>query len=183
MYLLPALTEETPSVPHPANSMYTALQVADWFRNAVDRGAGDSITHLKLQKLVYYAQAWSLALLHRPLFAEEVQAWAHGPVAPSVWHHFKDHRWDALPPAAQVADFDPETEALLRDVMDTYGEHSGTALEELTHREEPWLRARNGLPPEARSASVIHQEHMRQFYGDLYAKIEQDRIAQDRRQD
>lgn len=157
--------------------MYTALQVADWFRNAVDRGAGDSITHLKLQKLVYYAQAWSLALLDRPLFAEDVQAWAHGPVAPSVWHHFKDNRWDSLPPAPGVAEFDEETEALLRDVMVAYGERSGTALEELTHSEEPWIRARNGLPIEARSTEIIPKEHMRRFYGDLYAKIEQDRVA------
>jgi uncharacterized phage-associated protein len=164
-----------------SENMYTALQVADWFRNAVDRGAGDSITHLKLQKLVYYAQAWSLALLGRPLFAEDVQAWAHGPVVPSVWRHFKDHRWDALPPGPPAAEFDEEAETLLHEVMNSYGERSGTALEELTHSEEPWIRARNGLPIEARSTAVIPQEHMRRFYGDLYEKIEQDRGAEDRR--
>jgi uncharacterized phage-associated protein len=160
--------------------MYTALEIANWIRNAVDRGAGDSITHLKLQKLVYYAQAWSLALLGRPLFDEDVQAWTHGPVVPSVWHHLKDHRWDALPPAAHAVELDPETEELLRDVMDTYGEHSAKALEDLTHSEEPWIRARGGLPIEARSAAVIPKAHMRRFYGDLYAKIEQARVAQGR---
>jgi uncharacterized phage-associated protein len=157
--------------------MYTALQVADWFRNAVDRGAGDSITHLKLQKLVYYAQAWALVLLGRPLFAEDVQAWAHGPVTPSVWRHFKDQRWESLPPAQQVVEFDDATEELLRDVMTSYGERSGTALEDLTHSEEPWIRARNGLPVEARSTAIIPKEHMRRFYGDLYARIEEERGA------
>ena len=55
--------------------MATALQIADWFAGAIDREAGDSITHLKLQKLVYYAQAWFLALNDKPLFEEEMQAW------------------------------------------------------------------------------------------------------------
>lgn len=161
--------------------MYTALQIANWFRNAVDRGAGDTITHLKLQKLVYYAQAWSLALLGRPLFHEDVQAWTHGPVAPSLWHHLKDHGWDALPAAAEAPELDPETEVLLWDVMGTYGEHSARSLEDLTHSEEPWIRARGGVPIEARSAAIIPKEHMRRFYTDLYARIEQDRVAQGRR--
>lgn len=152
-------------------AMYTALQVADWFRGAVDRDAGDAITHLKLQKLVYYAQAWSLALLDRPLFAEDVRAWAHGPVVLSVWHEFKRHGWDALPPPDEVPEFDDESAELLRDVMRSYGEHSARKLEELTHAEEPWLRARGSLPPEASSSAVIPTEHMRRFYQKLYEEV------------
>lgn len=151
--------------------MYTALQVADWFRGAVDREAGDSVTHLKLQKLVYYAQAWSLALLGRPLFADDVRAWAHGPVVLSVWHAFKEHGWEALPAPDEMPRFDDEATELLRDVLRSYGEHSAKKLEELTHSEEPWLRARGDLPPEARSSAVISQEHMTRFYGQLYEQI------------
>lgn len=151
--------------------MYTPHQVADWFLNAVDRSAGDLITHLKLQKLVYYAQAWSLALLERPLFDEDVQAWAHGPVVPSLWRRFRAHGFDPLPPAADTPSFDPETEALLADVMHAYGEHSARALEDLTHSEEPWRAARGSLPPEARCTTPISMEHMRTFYGALYQRI------------
>lgn len=150
---------------------YTALQVADWFRGAVDRSAGDAITHLKLQKLVYYAQAWSLALLGRPLFSEDFRAWAHGPVALSVWHAFKEHGWEALPPPDEMPDFDDETTELLRDVLRSYGEHSARKLEELTHGEEPWLRARGDLPPEASSSAVIPKEHMKRFYQRLYEDV------------
>ena len=50
--------------------------VANWFTCNIDREVGDSITHLKLQKLIYYAQAWSLALKGKTLFEEEIQAWA-----------------------------------------------------------------------------------------------------------
>lgn len=152
-------------------AMYTASQVADWFRSAVDRQAGDVMTHLKLQKLVYYAQAWSLALLGRPLFDEDVQAWAHGPVVPSLWREYRDHGWNPLPPADEAAELDAETEQLLREVMQSYGEKSASALEALTHSEEPWIRARGGLPPEARCTAVIPREHMRRFYADLYATL------------
>jgi uncharacterized phage-associated protein len=153
--------------------MYNANQIADWFLNAVDRDAGDSVTHLKLQKLVYYAQAWALALLGRPLFEEDFQAWAHGPVVPSVWRRFKDRRWDALEAVENDHDFEPDVENLLRDVMVTYGEHSATALENLTHQEEPWLGARGNLPPEARSHAVIPKAAMQQFYSRMYAELEQ----------
>ena len=151
--------------------MYQPGEIADWFLAAVDRGAGDSITHLKLQKLVFYAQAWALALLGRPLFDEEVQAWAHGPVVPSLWLRFRDHRWDALPPPRELPELDPETTELLADVMDTYGEHSASRLEELTHSEEPWIRARRGRAPEERCTEIIPKEHMRDFYRALYDRV------------
>jgi uncharacterized phage-associated protein len=151
--------------------MYTAIQVANWFRSAVDRESGDSITHLKLQKLVYYSQAWALAFYGRPLFEEEMQAWTHGPVAVSVWREFKDFGWNALPPADEVAEFAPEDEALLEDVLAAYGEHSATALEELTHSEDPWLRARANIPAEARSTAVIPKRHMAEFYRQRFEEV------------
>ncbi|HEU0080276.1 MAG TPA: type II toxin-antitoxin system antitoxin SocA domain-containing protein, partial [Longimicrobiaceae bacterium] len=69
--------------------MHSALDVAAWFLNEVDRKSGDSITNLKLQKLVYYAQAWAVTLLGRPLFEEKVEAWAHGPVGDVVYQAYK----------------------------------------------------------------------------------------------
>jgi uncharacterized phage-associated protein len=151
--------------------MYDANQIANWFLNAVDRDAGDSITHLKLQKLVYYAQAWALALLGRPLFEEDFQAWAHGPVVPSLWHRFKDSGWEAIPAAEDATDFDLDEELLLRDVLVAYGEHSAKALEDLTHDEEPWKMARGGLPPEMRSSAVIPKSVMREYYGKVYQEV------------
>jgi len=153
--------------------MYQANQIADWFLNAVDRDAGDSITHLKLQKLVYYAQAWSLALLDRPLFEEDFRAWAHGPVVPSVWHRFRDQRWEAIPAAGTTHAFEAEVEDLLRDVLRAYGEKSAKALEDLTHAEEPWIRARGSLPPEAKSTAIISKQVMKTYYKRLYDELEQ----------
>ncbi len=75
-------------------------KVAKWFINRTNREAGDVITHLKLQKLVYYAQAWYLANFNRPLFDEDMQAWTHGPVVPSLWKEYRDCGWDGIPPSA-----------------------------------------------------------------------------------
>ncbi len=101
---------------------YTANQIADWFLGSIDRGAGDSITHLKLQKLIYYAQAWSLALFKTSLFNEDLQAWVHGPVAPSIYRRFSTSGWDALPPPNSMPHMDQRTQELLEDVLEVYGQ-------------------------------------------------------------
>lgn len=147
---------------------YTANQIADWFLCQIDREAGDSITHLKLQKLIYYAQAWSLALLNTELFEEEIEAWAHGPVAPSVYHRFKGCGWDALElpdQCPEIADIHIE---LLNDVLGVYGECTAKHLEQLTHQEEPWIFSRAGLPPEAASSRAIPKELMGRYYRNMY---------------
>lgn len=151
---------------------YTANDIANWFLGAIDRDAGDAITHLKLQKLVYYAQAWSLALpsRDRPLFDEELQAWAHGPVAESVFHEFKGNAWDALPAPKAVPDIADEDADHLREILAVFGEFSAKQLERMTHSEAPWLEARGDLPPEARSNAVIDKGRMADFYRDLYER-------------
>ena len=154
--------------------MHSALDIAAWFLNEVDRKAGDSITNLKLQKLVYYAQAWALAILDRPLFEEDFRAWAHGPVSLDVWHAFKDFGWNALPAPRDVPEFDEEVEELLKDVLSSYGEHSAKKLEELTHSEEPWLLARGDLAPEERSMEIIPKSHMKKYYRKRYEQVGQE---------
>ncbi|WP_208932366.1 Panacea domain-containing protein [[Haemophilus] ducreyi] len=47
---------------------------------------GDLISNLKIQKLVYYAQGFSLAINNKPLFSEKIQAWTHGPVTPELYN-------------------------------------------------------------------------------------------------
>ena len=151
---------------------YTALDIAHWFTANIDRDAGDSITHLKLQKLVYYAQAWALALLERPLFDEDMQAWAHGPVAESVYHEFKVHSWGALPAPESVPDMEADDVEHLHSILSVYGDFSAKHLEAMTHAESPWREARGDIPPEARSTAIIPKPHMAEFYASLYAKAD-----------
>src|SRR6266446_3445682 len=58
---------------------------------------GKSVTNLKLQKLLYYAQAWKLALHGKPLFNDRIEAWVHGPVVPVVFREYRDFKWAPLP--------------------------------------------------------------------------------------
>lgn len=150
----------------PAERTLNPQQVADWFLAQVDPSAGDSISHLKLQKLLYYAQAWSLVLLDQPLFAENFQAWVHGPVLPSVYRKYRGSSYEPLPaPApADVPRFAPGIETLLEDVFRLYGAHTATALENQTHRETPWIAARGDRPRTAHCTAVISRASMKEFF-------------------
>jgi uncharacterized phage-associated protein len=155
--------------------MATALDVATWFLCDIDRSAGDSITHLKVQKLVYYAQAWSLTFLEKPLFSEDMQAWAHGPVAPSVYRAFAGEGWNALDAPDRILDgcFDEDQVALLAEVADVYGRFSARHLENMTHAEAPWRDARGDLADEAPSMAIIPKERMRNYYKGLTKHAEE----------
>ncbi|NML41572.1 SocA family protein [Chitinophaga sp. G-6-1-13] len=152
----------------PNLAAHTADQVADWFLARLDTNAGDTISPLKLQKLVYYAQAWHLVVFNQLLFSEPIQAWVHGPVVPSLYQRFKDNCRDCLiginTNGLEKTNFSTETEDLLNEVYSIYGEHSASYLEELTHREMPWIMARKGLPLYQRSEEVITVESMIDYY-------------------
>lgn len=147
---------------------YQANDIAAWFLGNIDRESGDAVTHLKLQKLVYYAQAWSLALRDSPLFDEDMQAWAHGPVADSVYQVYRDAGWSALPAPAQMPSIAPDDAEHLSTILATYGDFSAKHLERMTHAEAPWIEARNGLPDEAWCREPILKETMARFYRELY---------------
>lgn len=146
--------------------MYKATDIANWFLMAVDRESGDSITHLKLQKLLYYAQAWTLALLKKPLFDEEIQAWMHGPVIPEVFTKYAEYSYKEIPAPnpEECIEIDKEHEEILEKVMDSYGIFQAKYLEELTHSEVPWKLARGGLSKEAKCTNIITKESMEEFY-------------------
>ena len=140
--------------------MYTSKQIADWILSKIDVEAGDTISPLKLQKLLYYCQAWSLTVFNIPIFDEKIEAWAHGPVVPSQYARFAGVLRNANIDIKNlsVPEFESETERLLNEVMSIYGEHSASYLEELTHQETPWIEARAGLEPwEASNAEIKHK--------------------------
>ena len=151
-------------------STYQVNQIADWFLASIDREAGDTISHLKLQKLMYYAQAWSLALNDSSLFDEYFEAWTHGPVLPSLWQRFKEFDQDSIPLKAIISttEFSTEDEKLLSDILNSYGDLSAKHLEELTHSETPWREARGNLPIEMASHNIISQKMMQAYYRKRY---------------
>ncbi|MBI3445489.1 MAG: SocA family protein [Magnetospirillum sp.] len=122
-----------------------ARKIADYILSKINTEAGDSITNLKLQKVLYYTQGWALAVLGKPLFDEEIEAWKYGPVVPSIYHAFKMFGDGAILPTRDLApltsDISIEIISLIDQVWDRYGEMSGVALMKKTHRETPWLDA------------------------------------------
>jgi uncharacterized phage-associated protein len=149
------------------SSNLSPFDVANWFICHIDREAGDSITHLKLQKLIYYAQAWALALKGCSIFEEDFEAWTHGPVIPRVYEQFRHFGFESIPVCDCENPITEELEEILLEVQRVYGEKSAKSLELLTHQEAPWLAARDGLPLEARCNAVISKESMTAYYQSL----------------
>ena len=142
--------------------------VADYFILRVDPEAGDHITHLKLQKLVYYAQAWHLAMFGKPLFKHKIEAWLHGPVCRPVYERFRHLSWNPIPldeVKSNAPALDHDTNNFLDEVWDVYGQYSAKKLEEMTHEEAPWQEARKGVSRGSPSQNLINEDAMRSYYG------------------
>jgi len=137
--------------------------IADFFiQFAHDHG--DCLTNLKLQKLVYYAQAWHLALYDKELFDADFEAWVHGPVCPSLYHRFKSFGWNPLSIQPDVVSLPSAIESHLVEVFKAYGEYSGYQLEEMTHKESPWRDARGNTPIDESSSAIIPKPAMKSYY-------------------
>src|SRR4051794_29010008 len=120
-------------------SVISAMDVAGYFLASVDEDSGDNISNLKLQKLLYYAQGFHLAITGEPLFSENIFAWEHGPVVPSVYHRFKEFGSNAIPCGEfDFSKFDPDTRDTLDEVYQAYGQFSAWKLRDMTHDEPPW---------------------------------------------
>ena len=132
--------------------------------------AGEAPSVLKVQKLLYYCQAWHLAIEKDSLFAGKFQAWVRGPVNREVYDRFSGKTmFSSLEEADISHGFDkaaiPETQREVMDsVLEIYGKYSDTQLAEITHREKPWIEARGSLSPQARCATEISETTMQDTY-------------------
>ena len=150
-------------------STVTANTVADFFLHFAHEH-GDCLTNLKLQKLVYYAQAWHLALKKKPLFADSIEAWIHGPVVPSLYRRFKSNKWNPISDNPKKPALLTATEKLLEEVLQVFGGYSAWQLECMTHQEAPWRNARKGLADDQNGDREIPHDEMRDFYRKLADK-------------
>jgi uncharacterized phage-associated protein len=144
--------------------MATVLDVAAYI---LSRQGG--MTAMKLQKLVYYAQAWSLVWDEAPLFKNHIQAWSNGPVSPALYHEHKgmfrvSHKTLRVGDAKKLSESEIDT---IDRVLKHYGNKSGQWLSGLTHAERPWKDARKGLDPGERGDIEITHAAMSEYYGGL----------------
>lgn len=122
---------------------------------------GESPSPMKLQKLCYYAQGYSLAE-GAELFKEDFQAWQHGPVVYNLFDKYRGYRWCQI--TEEVGESDETILNYITDVVSAYGRYDGAALSTMTHRESPWVDARGNLDESEGSTAVITKESMRRFF-------------------
>ncbi len=139
----------------------TALDVAEYILSKKR-----PMTAMKLQKLVYYCQAWSLVWEERPMYENRIEAWANGPVVVDL---YSAHRGEYLiesvsGDSSRLSASDAETADA---VLEYYGEKSSQWLSDLTHQEKPWLKARGSLPRGRRGSEEITLASMAEYYGSL----------------
>lgn len=131
---------------------------------------GSFVSNLKLQKLLYYAQGWHLALFDCPLFEDRFEAWVHGPVVRSLYGRFKGHGYKNIDDEVETPALPEETEEFLRELYAEYFSLDAYELELMTHRESPWINARQGLAPDEPSRREISLEDMRAYFSTLAAE-------------
>ncbi|MBH1943153.1 DUF4065 domain-containing protein [Erythrobacter sp. YJ-T3-07] len=122
---------------------------------------------MKLQKLVYYSQAWHTVWADKQLFKHSIEAWKDGPVCPALWRaHANQFRVSSMA-NGDAKKLDEREKRTIRQVLDFYGDKDAQWLSDLTHAEDPWLDARRGTRPGERSNAVITPKAMQRYYASL----------------
>lgn len=149
------------------------MKVNNVARYILERQEG-RVSTMKLQKLVYYAQAWNLVWDEKPLFNSRIEAWANGPIIPDLYNQ---HRGLFT---ATIDTFPEDSEKLTEDeketidvVLGAYGHLNGQQLSDLSHGERPWREARKGVEDGASSTNEVSKEVMQEFYSAMQSSSTQ----------
>lgn len=132
-----------------------------------------TISTMKLQKLVYYSQAYNLVCFDMPLFSEKIEAWVNGPVVPKL---YETHKRQSVVGASDLVLSCPSGEvsdqeiSSIEHVISCLGSYNGVELSQLTHSEDPWKDARIGLQVNERSQNIITIEKIKEFYSSAACK-------------
>jgi uncharacterized phage-associated protein len=139
----------------------------------IAENTGATVDPLQMQKLAFLAQGWTLGLTGVELFREAIEAWAHGPVVPELYHSLKMFGASPIRGRLRAYDYaqrrvivaretlDPIEGEIVRAVWQKYGAWSGSQLIALTHQPgSPWSQARQSREYNAR----INVDAMRAWF-------------------
>lgn len=146
----------------------TVFDVANFFLSK------ESMSQKKLQRLVYFSYVWTLTLLNEnehslktKLFTEEIQAWIHGPVCPKLWEKYNSYGWELIPKVESIENrFPPDVLDILEQVWSVYRKFNGNQLEAISRKEDPWMKAREGISETEPSNNVLNDEIIYKYYSD-----------------
>jgi len=153
--------------PAAADDVVSVFDVACYIMSKVKQ-----CTTMKLQKLLYYCQAWYLVWNERPLFRENIEAWANGPVIRELYNYHKGlfTITDSMMNLGNPNRLSKEQMEDVDTVLEAYAPRSSQWLIEQTHLEKPWQEARKGLSPNERGHVVISHAAMAEYYSSLYGQ-------------
>lgn len=158
---------------------YDVNTVADYVILSLNGDENFSLINLKLQKLMYYIQAWSLGINGVPMMGARFEAWVHGPVCIELYNRFKDTKslYSSVG-KEDVLDCDSQEKMAKEDVefidyiLENYAQYSGVQIEAISHSEEPWIKARKGFKPLERCHNEITEKTMKEYYGKKYLSLQ-----------
>lgn len=157
---------------------YNVNIVTDYIILRLNADEKMNLINLKLQKLLYYLQAWALGINQKRFINTSFEAWVHGPVCRSLYDRFKGTKsLYSFITSDDVEDNNPETKIAPEDIdfinfiLDNYAGFSGAELETMTHKEEPWIEARKGYAPMAGCNREISDETIQNYYGKRWQQI------------
>ena len=137
--------------------MEKIINVAQYIFNEYKRVTEEIIDEMKLQKLLYFSQRETFAILNQPLFNEVCEGWKYGPVSREVRTVFTE---DGI--NAQTEDIKSESKYIINNIIQEYGALASWKLSALTHKETSWLNSRKGLKKEENGNVEIKMEDIRE---------------------
>jgi len=145
-----------------------AIDVAKYFLYKANL-EGDLITNLKMQKLLYYAQAWYLVNFGKTLFDDKILAWDLGPVVKSVYDEYREFRHTSIIYEDETGEIlkkftNKEDISFLNEFYDQFIGFSAHDLVDMSHNEKPWKKANKTF------SQIIDPEDMKIYYTELYKK-------------
>jgi len=157
---------------------YDINLIADYVILRLNSDESINLINLKLQKLLYYLQAWSFGIKNEKFLDCSFEAWVHGPVSRKLYNRFKGTRTlysfitkDDVKFQNPENYIDKEDIEFINYILDNYAGYSGSELESMTHNEKPWQEARKGFMPMQACTNNISEVTMTQYYGERWQAI------------
>lgn len=120
------------------------------------------MTAMKLQKLAYYSQAWSIVWDDFELFSDDFEAWKNGPVVRALWEKHRGQYHVSAIEGGNADALNKIQRATVDEVLEFYGDRSAQWLSDLTHLEDPWKDAWAEGPN-----TVISKEAIAEYYSSI----------------
>lgn len=134
--------------------LYKASEVAKYFiylgsQKVIGEGKErEGITNLKLQKILYFAQAYFLAKVGKPLFLDSIEAWEYGPVVPAIYRKYRKNGNNPIIDEKDKSKISLEDKQILNTIWEAFGGYSAGKLVDISHSHAPWKDAYNSADNE-----------------------------------